>query len=221
MVGLGNPGAAFTDTRHNVGASFVSFLASAYQVQLKPHAALLALTAEVTRTVPRPLTRAQRASVGLPSSASVRLLLCAPTTFMNASGSSARRMLRPGMVRSAERLLVVYDDVDLQLGVIRVAVEGGSHSPHNGLRDVVQAVGARVLRVRIGVRREGGKAISDLAAFVLGRFTREERALLQSDVFPRVRAIVEGAASGDLAQVRTLYQGDGSQVNKRGHTDNP
>ena len=213
VVGLGNPGPAYLHTRHNVGAAFIAYLASVYDLSLQPDPSLLAHSSLCLRSLPRPLTRAERLSPSPPLPLPTRLLLSIPTTYMNLSGHALSRHLSAHGERiPPHRLILVYDDVDLRIGVVKIAVKGGGSSSHNGLRSVIEKVGERVVRVRVGVGRD--EVVGDLAAFVLGKFTREERGVLEREVFPRVRAIVEGIATRDVQRVRSLYQGDGTQARR-------
>ena len=233
IVGLGNPGRRFLHSRHNVGAALIAHLARAYDATLSSDPSLLALSALCTRTLPRLLTRAQRNSLSPPPPVLRRLLLATPTTFMNLSGSSLALILpllslhppsspppspHPSPTSSSPSLplIVIYDDVDLPLGTVRLALTGAVGCAHNGVRDVVPHTGDRFLRIRVGVgsstRPRPG---NDLTTYVMGRFERGEEARLRSDVYPRVRALVEGICAGDLQQARSLYQGDAGGQDKR------
>ena len=214
VVGLGNPGREFLHTRHNVGSAFVSHLATSYGASFQHSPSLLAHTCLCLRSLPRPLTRSQRLSPSPPPPVPTRLLLSIPTTFMNLSGSSVSRHLSHcgGPIPHARRVILVHDDVDLPVGVVKVAVKGGGSTSHNGVRDVIQKTGEGIVRVRVGVGR--GEGISSMTRLVLGKLRDEKWAVLEREVFPRVRAIVEGIATGDLQQAMSLYQGDGTQAER-------
>ena len=126
VVGLGNPGPTYLHTRHNVGSAFISHLATAYHTDLQHNPPLLAHTALCLRSLIRPLTRTQRQSPSPPPPLPVRLLLSIPTTFMNLSGASLSRHLshHGGPIRHPNHLILVYDDVDLSVGVVKVAEKG-------------------------------------------------------------------------------------------------
>ncbi len=138
IIGLGNPGAEYSQTRHNAGFWFVDLLAgpiAAFGAQKKLHALQCRLNI-----------------------ASVDCLLLKPQTFMNLSGQSVRAAidwykLSPDEI--ASRLLIVHDELDLPPGAIRFK-QGGGHGGNNGLRDIERHLGTRdFLRLRIGVGHPG------------------------------------------------------------------
>lgn len=153
VFGLGNPGRKYEGTRHNVGFEVVDRVAkelgaSAWQSRSRVHA----LMCEV-RT------------------AADRVLLVKPQTYMNESGRSVAAVVRWNEIRPDE-FLVVCDDIDLDLAVVRVRRKGSSGG-HNGLKSVSDALGTTDFpRLRIGV---GRPAPEDAIEYVLGRFSRAER----------------------------------------------
>jgi PTH1 family peptidyl-tRNA hydrolase len=166
IVGLGNPGAEFAGTRHNIGFEIAGALASRWGLP-KPKSTYRALLTE-GRTGP-----------GGP-----RVALLLPQTYMNEAGKSV------GPARGAfkvplARVLVVHDEIDLPFGEIRVRI-GGGLAGHNGLKSVKEGLGsADFARVRVGVGRPPTTEPERVAAYVLGRFA-EPRA--------DVAALVEEAA---------------------------
>jgi peptidyl-tRNA hydrolase, PTH1 family len=155
-VGLGNPEAEYGGTRHNVGADVVRALARRHGVELRPHKAQ-ALVADT------------RLGTGVDA---IPLTLAVPYGYMNESGGPVQQLLRFYKVPTA-RLVVVCDELDLDVGVVRVK-RGGS-SGHNGLRDIRQRTGADDhLRVRVGIGRPPGRMPG--ASYVLQRFGAKERA---------------------------------------------
>lgn len=147
VVGLGNPGPEYEETRHNAGAMVVSELAGRSGVQLK------ALR-----------SRARVARAG-------RLGLAVPTSFMNECGEPVARILKH-FSSTPESLVVVHDDLDLPLGRIRVK-QGGGTGGHRGLESIVKRLGTDDFsRVRIGIGRPPGRM--DPADFVLRRFRKAE-----------------------------------------------
>ena len=137
-VGLGNPGPRYAKTRHNVGADTVALLAERHGERLR-QGKELALVAEV--------------QVG-----GKRLALAFPQTFMNESGRSVARLVRRYKVEDLTRLVVVHDELDLPLGVVRVKA-GGGLAGHNGLRSIKGWLRSdEFSRVRIGIGKPpGGK----------------------------------------------------------------
>ena len=155
VVGLGNPGRKYADTRHNVGFMFVQSVAKAWDVRVKK-SRFLSKTADVKRGTDR-------------------VILALPQTFMNACGQAVRELVR-GLRLETGRLLVVYDDVDIPLGEIRVRKEGGPGT-HKGMISIVQEIATKGfprLRLGIGPAPDGG----DIVQFVLSPFRRNEKKLL-------------------------------------------
>jgi PTH1 family peptidyl-tRNA hydrolase len=153
VVGLGNPGAEFAKTRHNLGAEVVELLAARHGGKLKK-------------------SGKERASVDVVSIAGHRVALAVPTTYMNDSGDAVRRLAKHHDVEP-ERLVVVHDELDLPLAALRVK-EGGGLAGHNGLRSIKSHLHSDAfLRVRLGI----GKPVSKErgADHVLDRFSKRER----------------------------------------------
>lgn len=165
IVGLGNPGAKYRGTRHNIGFAVLDELAARWQVSFES-APVDALIAKVR--------------------GADEVLLAKPLTFMNASGEAVGALLRYYKIEIAD-LLVVVDDVQLPLGKIRARVRG-SAGGHNGLKSIVAHVGDAFSRLRIGVGR--GDPRRDLADHVLTRFDADEAAEVE-----RVTARAADAAS--------------------------
>ncbi|MFM8357707.1 MAG: aminoacyl-tRNA hydrolase, partial [Verrucomicrobiota bacterium] len=142
IVGLGNPGEAYRETRHNAGFMVVDRLAGRYRAGWRVERKFFAEVAEV--------------DLG-PG----RVRLCKPQTFMNASGESVGPLARFHRV-PAEQVLVVSDDADLPLGTLRLR-PGGSSGGHHGLWSVEQHLGSRgFLRQRVGIARPA-QAVRDIA----------------------------------------------------------
>lgn len=167
VVGLGNPGAKYEDTRHNVGFRVVDEVAS--------------------RLSAPPWGRWRGSLVAEAVLEGRRLLLAKPQTFMNLSGSAVAELIETGGDPSPP-LLVVHDDLDLPFGRLRVK-EGGGHGGHNGLRSILDALGTGAFtRLKVGIGRpEDG---SDVTEHVLAPFGAGERAVL-SDLLLRAAHAVE------------------------------
>ncbi|QOJ13692.1 MAG: aminoacyl-tRNA hydrolase [Planctomycetia bacterium] len=151
VVGLGNPGPRYAESRHNVGFMVVEELARRWK-------------SDVSR-----FDRDFQALVGEAQRGGRRVLLVEPQTFMNLSGRSVGAVLRFYKLEWSD-VLIVLDDMDLPLGALRLRA-GGSAGGHNGLADVIRSAGgAEVPRLRLGIGR-GHEAVS----FVLGGFTPQER----------------------------------------------
>jgi PTH1 family peptidyl-tRNA hydrolase len=158
ICGLGNPGERYRATRHNVGFRVVDLLADRW-----------GLTGQG-----KVRDGAARLQADLPEPAG-RVLLVKPMRYMNLSGGPLKAALRQTDVDSAMDLLVVADDVDLPLGRIRLRREG-SAGGHNGLRDIISALGSNEFsRLRVGIGRPGSaRATVD---HVLATFSPKEREL--------------------------------------------
>ncbi len=176
IVGLGNPGEEYTYTRHNVG-----FLA------------LDALVAKYGLPVPVSNSRSVgKVCEGVIGSVEVQLLY--PETFMNKSGSSVKKVVPK---EEAESLVVLYDDVALPLGEVKISF-GRGDGGHNGIKSIADSLGTKdFVRIRIGVAPTSFwtgriKTVpgSDRAKFVLGKFGRSETELLKGEVLPKVTEVL-------------------------------
>ena len=171
VVGLGNPGARYQRTRHNVGFDVVDSLAAG------PHAG-------------RFQSRFQ-AQVAEVLEDGEKLLLVKPETFMNLSGRSVRQVMDFFQAAPTD-LLVVCDDISLPLGKLRIRAKG-THGGHNGLRDIQNHLGGvEYARLRIGVDAPRDDAIGH----VLGRFRPAERATIDDAVALAAQAVVFWARQG-------------------------
>ncbi|MDR1705008.1 MAG: aminoacyl-tRNA hydrolase [Clostridiales bacterium] len=152
VAGLGNPGAAYAGTRHNVGFEAVVKLARDHQININ--------------------TRKFRAITGTGVIAGNKVILALPQTYMNLSGESVRDIMGYFGV-SPERLIVIYDDTVIALGDIRVR-ERGSAGSHNGMKSVIyQLETDEFARVRIGIGERPERW--ELKDYVLSRFSEAER----------------------------------------------
>jgi PTH1 family peptidyl-tRNA hydrolase len=186
VVGLGNPGAEFERTRHNVGAEVVELLASRRGLRLKPEKGTRAVVSQ---------TRFQDELV----------VLAVPQTYMNESGLAVAALARRFRLPGTDRLVVVHDELDLPTGRVKVKVGGGT-AGNNGLKSIhAHLHDPGYVRVRIGIGkppgREGG------ADYVLHRPGRAERGAL--DVAIEVAAdVVEVIAAEGVDTAMARYNGD-------------
>ena len=149
VVGLGNPGSEYARTRHNVGFMVIDEL-SGRTAAGSPKAKLGAEICE--------------GKLG-----DERLLLCKPMEFMNTSGEAVNRVATFWKV-PLERIVVVHDDLDIELGRLKLGTGGGAGG-HNGLRSLIANLGAAFGRVRVGI----GRPVGDGAGYVLGGFSKAEQ----------------------------------------------
>lgn len=167
IVGLGNPGKRYVRTRHNAGYRVVEALAVRYDARF--HRSWRA--------------KARTAKCHVEGES---LLLAKPETFMNLSGVSVAALMRRKGFDVAD-LIVVFDDVDLDVGQLRVRPKGGAGG-HNGLRSVIREVGSEVFtRVRLGVGRCPPRM--NLADYVLSDFLAEEEKIIEETVGKAVDAV--------------------------------
>jgi PTH1 family peptidyl-tRNA hydrolase len=168
ILGLGNPGEEYRDTRHNVGFRVVEELARRWEVS-------------VDRQECNALTG--RATLGAAAAAGgedlqTEILLVKPQTYMNRSGYAARCFAERYELEPAA-VLVVYDEINLPLGKLRVR-RGGSPAGHRGLESILEHLrSAEVPRLRLGVAQETKVDGEELAGFVLGPFAAEEREVVE------------------------------------------
>ena len=159
IVGLGNPGVEYAATRHNIGFDMITYLSDKYNIPVN--------------------SREGKALVGKGMLAGEKVMLAQPQTYMNLSGESVRALMDYYKI-DIEDLLVIYDDISLDVGQIRMRGKG-SAGGHNGIKSIIQHTGTQEFaRIKIGVgqKPEGG----DLVKHVLGRFSREEDGMFR-DVF--------------------------------------
>jgi PTH1 family peptidyl-tRNA hydrolase len=176
IVGLGNPGARYAETRHNAGWWFLDRVAALAGATLRPQARL---KAEVART-------------GLLGR---DCLLVRPQTFMNESGLAVRAATDYYGV-GADSLLVAYDELDLKPGTARLKA-GGGHGGHNGLRDIFRHLpDHEFLRLRIGIGHPGHK--DAVTPYVLSRPGAEDEALIRGSIATAV-SVLPAVLGGDLA----------------------
>lgn len=159
IVGLGNPGQKYTNTRHNIGFDTVDLIARR-----------LGMTVETLKW---------KAMVGEAREGADRILLVKPQTYMNKSGESLREIVQFYKVDPSD-VLVILDDVDIKLGRIRMRANG-SAGTHNGLRSIVQLLGTdQFPRLRVSIGRRPMQM--DLADFVLSRYTDAEQKAVEEEM---------------------------------------
>jgi len=180
IIGLGNPGAEFRDTRHNIGADVVALLAS----ELK-----------ATKQKSRHGCELWQASLPAPASeGETNLLLAQPTTYMNHSGEAVRGLVRHWRFYDWERLVIVHDELDLPPGRMRIKA-GGGLGGHNGLVSIRSRLGASdFTRIRVGVGKPPSKELG--ADYVLSAPPPEERELLQHAKQTAVDTMLEMVTMG-------------------------
>ncbi|HEV7239397.1 MAG TPA: aminoacyl-tRNA hydrolase [Thermoanaerobaculia bacterium] len=183
IVGLGNPGADYERTRHNVGWMVVEAFARKFRIDIAKHEK-------------NSLTGTGRVAGG-------SVMVAKPLTFMNLSGDAVRLLVN-AYLESTDDLIVVYDDIDLPLGKLRIRPSGSSGT-HNGMRSIVQALGIEAFpRLRVGIGAADGGRLRD---FVLDEFATDEQAIVDRAIGRAVDALVL-FARGDLRRAMNEFNRD-------------
>ena len=182
IAGLGNPTKEYEGTRHNVGFDVIDRLSEKYNIAVD--------------------TKKHRAFIGKGMIAGQKVILAKPQTYMNLSGESIRSLLDYYKVDEEHELLVIYDDVSLGVGQLRIRAKG-SAGGHNGIKNIIAHLGGQVFpRIKIGVGEKPPKY--DLADYVLGHFSKAEKILMDEGYDNAVRA-VEMIVSGDIEGAMNKY----------------
>ncbi len=187
IVGLGNPGAKYDQTRHNIGFDVVDALARRWQIGLTENRKFQGIFGE-----------------GLaPNRDKIRLLK--PQTYMNLSGQSIRAVV-DWFKLSPEAVLIVYDDMDLPLGKLRMRLSG-SAGGHNGMKSAIAHLGTQDfprLRIGIGSPKLTSDSDKDTVSHVLGKFSKAEAQIL-NDVLDLAIAATELSLKQGVAKSMSLY----------------
>jgi len=199
IVGLGNPGQQYRFTRHNAGALFLETLCDDFHGELRPESKFYGLADRITI-----------------AGRDVRLLF--PTTFVNRSGQAVSAMARYFDIEPGE-ILVVYDELDLPVGTVRLKT-GGGHGGHNGIRDVEKALGSREFhRLRIGIGRPKGDGID----YVLGEPSKADAAAMQDNMDEAIALLpllVEGKFQVAMGKLHTKPEKSPDKKNAKESADN-
>ncbi len=166
IVGLGNPTLQYEGTRHNVGFDVIDRLADKYNITVE--------------------TRKSRALIGKGIIEGKKVILAKPQTYMNLSGESVRSLTDYYKIDEEQELLVIYDDVSLGVGQLRIRKKG-SAGGHNGIKNIISHLDTDVfVRIKIGVGEKPKRM--DLADYVLSRFSKDEREEMEAGYEKAVRA---------------------------------
>ncbi len=175
IVGLGNPGSEYTQTRHNVGFWFLDELVKKNNITFQAQSKFFGDTAQI-------------------KTADHNCWLLKPSTFMNRSGQSVGALATYYRI-PIERILVIHDELDLETGTLRLK-EGGGHGGHNGLRDITSRFNSdQYLRIRLGIGHPGTGA--DVSKYVLNKPTLTEEIEIQN-VISRTLEFMPDILSGNL-----------------------
>ena len=191
IVGLGNPGPQYANTRHNIGFRCVNALAEAY-----------ALTFDKKQS---------KAKIASGTIAEQPIILSKPQTFMNLSGGSVSALANFYKIPT-ERIMVIFDDLDLPLGTLRIRQAGGSGG-HKGMKSIIQHMGRQDFpRIRFGINRPPGRM--DPAAYVLRPFDEDEEILVAETVDRVVKVVVSWLSAG-IDKAMNEHNGTAEQAAQR------
>ena len=200
IVGLGNPGAEYERTRHNIGFMAIDRLATSWSISIGKEKRFYGIFGE------------GRLSSRLASSGKIRLLK--PTTFMNLSGQSVRACA-DWFKCKPENILVIYDDMDLPLGKLRLR-PSGSAGGHNGMKSIISHLGTQNFpRLRLGIGRGGNKgeqeegaiatkANQNVTSHVLGGFTSSENKIV-TELLDLTESTVTSILADGFEKAMSLY----------------
>ncbi|MDO4188783.1 MAG: aminoacyl-tRNA hydrolase [Lachnospiraceae bacterium] len=167
IAGLGNPGKDYKNTRHNIGFDVIDVIAEKNRIDVS--------------------TIKHKALIGKGMIGSEKVILVKPQTFMNLSGESLIDVCQYYKIDIESELIVIYDDIALDVGAIRVR-KNGSAGGHNGMKSIIQHLSTEnFMRIRMGVG-EKPKGY-DLADYVLGHFTQDERKLEDAAALDALNAV--------------------------------
>lgn len=167
IVGLGNPGREYENTRHNIGFDVIDTIAEQEKIDV--------------------LEKKHKAVIGKGYIQGEKVILAKPQTFMNLSGESVRQLVDYYKVDETDRLIVISDDVSLDPGMLRIRKKG-SAGGHNGLKNIIAHLGhENFQRIKMGVGEKPRNF--DLADYVLGHFTDGERKLMDEAALKAADAV--------------------------------
>ena len=181
-AGLGNPTLQYEGTRHNVGFDVIDTLADKYNISVD--------------------ARKSRAFIGKGMIEGQKVILVKPQTYMNLSGESIRGLVDYYKIDVEHELLVIYDDISLDVGQLRIRKKG-SAGGHNGIKNIIANLGTQNFpRIKVGVGEKPKKY--DLADYVLSHFSKAERELMEEGYQKAVKA-VEMLLDGEMEAAMNEY----------------
>ena len=182
IVGLGNPTAQYEGTRHNAGFDVIDVLAEKYNISVD--------------------ARKCRAFCGKGVIAGQKVLLVKPQTYMNLSGESVGGIVNYYKIDPESDLLVIYDDISLDVGQLRIRKKG-SAGGHNGIKSIIAHLGTTVFpRITVGVGEKPKNY--DLADYVLGHFSKQERELMEEG-YEHASDAVEQIVQGEIEAAMNVF----------------
>ncbi|WP_319369818.1 aminoacyl-tRNA hydrolase [uncultured Ilyobacter sp.] len=182
IVGLGNPGEKYSKTRHNIGFDVIDMLAEDLKISV--------------------FREKFQGLIGEAVVKDEKVFLLKPQTFMNLSGNSINEVLKFYKINPAEDLIVIYDDMDLDLGKLKIRVKG-SPGGHNGIKSIVSHIGENFIRLKCGIGK--AKSREETVHFVLGRFSKEESEDAESMILDASKAAQSLITAKDISRVMQKY----------------
>ncbi|MBU3129177.1 aminoacyl-tRNA hydrolase [Clostridium tagluense] len=171
VIGLGNPGDEYKNTRHNIGFDVIDLMASKYNV-----------------SVNRVKFKGVYGEINISSQ---KVILLKPSTYMNLSGESVQQAAAFYKIPS-ENIIIIYDDISLDVGKLRIRSKG-SAGGHNGIKSIISNMGSDIFpRIKIGV----GQPEKSMVSYVLGRFSKEDRILVEKTLEASIKAMETIIAKG-------------------------
>jgi peptidyl-tRNA hydrolase, PTH1 family len=190
IVGLGNPEPKYDQTRHNIGFSAVDELAKIWQLDIRENSRFQGLYGEGV-------------AVG-----GKKIRLLKPLTYMNRSGQSVRAVMDWYKLKP-QSVLVIYDDMDLPVGRLRMRLTG-SAGGHNGMKSIIAHLGGKDFpRLRIGIGKSGGG--KETIGHVLGKFAPDENKVIEEILYVSVKAIELSFKEG-IAKSMSRYNGFSAEI---------
>lgn len=181
IIGLGNPKREYAGTRHNVGFSVIYNISDRYNIKVD--------------------TKKHKALIGKGIIEGEKVILAMPETYMNLSGESVRELVDYYKCDESD-IIVIYDDVSLDVGRIRIRKKG-SAGGHNGIKNIISCLGTDVFtRIKIGVGEKPARM--DLADYVLGKFTKDEQPVIR-EAADRAREAVADILIEDVDYAMNKY----------------
>lgn len=177
IVGLGNPEKEYANTRHNMGFNAINELAKRNNILVEKNKF--------------------KGLFGTGIIANEKVILLKPQTYMNLSGDSIKEVVDFYSIDS-EKIIVIYDDIDIEKGTVKIRKKGGSGS-HNGMKSVIERLNTLdFIRVRIGIGKPEFK--NDMINYVIGTISQEEKDILSEGVIKATKAVEEILKNGvDIA----------------------
>ena len=183
IVGLGNPGENYKLTRHNIGFIFIDEYLKNNGVGVRDY------------------KKKFKGEIVELNKNGEKVIFLKPLTFMNLSGESIREAVKFYKLDPKTDLFVIYDDMDLELGRIKLKANGRSGG-HNGIKSIISNLGAEFIRIKCGIGRSSNKDVVD---YVLGKFTSEERVILK-DNLDKINDLIDNIIKdNDINKLMSIY----------------